>query len=388
MTQSSGNSAPLDIAIIGAGPGGLSAAHALANRGFSVGIFDRAQILQPIGAALGLAEQGYEALNNISLSLSKQVRSKAVNPRQQLLMRPSGEVLFADESPMAGTSFTWLGWFNLQSCLYDALPSSVQCNLNHSLTAFMTDRPDTPICLKFRDQADQWARILVGADGYRSIVRDKTVGDGPPLYTGTMTWRGIVHREHLGPLAEPFTDGAGFQLVVGDQKNFWMMDAGADQIAWGGTAPQASSETSESAFKTALLVFKDWPAIVQTMIQTTDPLSIIETGVFDRKPVSQWGDGQRVTLLGDAAHPIRPSLGLGTTLALQDAVTLAEMLDGVQLTDLASVSAALTRYEQKRIEITTPLQQKASEQGLASHADDQADRLKMGFEAALASRRK
>ena len=92
--------------------------------------------------------------------------------------------------------------------------------------------------------------------------------------------------------------------------------------------------------------------------------------------------------MGDAAHPIRPSLGLGTTLALQDAVTLAEMLDGVQLTDLASVSAALTRYEQKRIEITTPLQQKASEQGLASHADDQADRLKMGFEAALASRRK
>lgn len=117
MTQSSGNSAPLDIAIIGAGLGGLSAAHALANRGFSVGIFDRTQILRPIGAALGLAEQGYEALNNISLSLSKQVRSKAINPRQQLLMRPSGEVLFADESPMAGTSFTWLGWFNLQSCL-------------------------------------------------------------------------------------------------------------------------------------------------------------------------------------------------------------------------------------------------------------------------------
>ena len=182
MTKSSANSAPLDIAIIGAGPGGLSAAHALANRGFSDGIFDRAQILRPIGAALGLSEQGYEALNNISLSLSKQIRSKAINPRQQLLMRPSGEVLFADESPMAGTSFTWLGWFNLQSCLYDALPSSVQCNLNHSLTSFMTDRPDTPICLKFRDQADQWARILVGADGYRSVVRNKTVGDGPPLH--------------------------------------------------------------------------------------------------------------------------------------------------------------------------------------------------------------
>ncbi len=388
MTHSSANAAPLDIAIIGAGPGGLSAAHALANRGFSVGIFDRAQILHPIGAALGLAEQGYAALNAISPDLSKQVQSKAINPRQQLLMRPNGEVLFADESPMAGTSFTWLGWFNLQACLCEALPNSVQLNLNHSLTEFISDRLDTPICLKFRDQADQFARILIGADGYRSVVRNKTVGDGPPVYTGTMTWRGTLPREKLVPLEEPFIEGAGFQLVVGEQKNFWIMDAGANQIAWGGTAPQASSEKSESAVNTALHVFEDWPTIVQKMILTTDPLSIIETGVFDRKPVSQWGDGQRITLLGDAAHPIRPSLGLGTTLALQDAVTLAEVLDAITPTDIPSVSAALSRYEQKRIEITTPLQKKASEQGLASHADDQADRLKMGFEAALASRKK
>lgn len=388
MSPSSANTAPLDIAIIGAGPGGLSAAHALANRGFSVGIFDRAQVLHPIGAALGLAEQGYAALNAISPELSTQVHSKAINPKQQLLMRPNGEVLFADESPMAGTSFTWLGWFTLQSCLYKALPNSVQLNLNHTLTEFISDQLDTPICLKFLNQANQFARIVVGADGYRSVVRNKTVGDGPPLYTGTMTWRGTVPRNNLVPLEEPFIGGAGFQLVVGEQKNFWMMDAGADQIAWGGTAPQGSSEKSKSTLDTALRVFENWPSIVQTMIRATDPLSIIETGVYDRKPVSQWGDGQRITLLGDAAHPIRPSLGLGTTLALQDAVTLAEMLDAVTLTDITSVSAALTRYEQTRIEITTPLQKKASEQGLASHADDQADRLKMGFEAALASRKK
>jgi salicylate hydroxylase len=92
--------------------------------------------------------------------------------------------------------------------------------------------------------------------------------------------------------------------------------------------------------------------------------------------------------LGDAAHPIRPSLGLGTTLAFQDAVTLAEVLDAIELTDIASVSAALLRYERERIEITTPLQHQARQQGLASHADDQADRLKVGFETALASRRK
>lgn len=388
MSPSSTNVDLVDIAIIGAGPGGLSAAHALANRGFTVSVFEQAQILRPIGAALGLAEQGYAALTAISPALSKQVRAKATNPKRLLLMRPNGEVLFADEAPMAGTSFTWLGWYNLQACLCEALPDLAQLNFDHSLIEFITEQSDIPIRLKFHNQADRFARMLVGADGYHSVVRQQTVGDGAPLYTGTMTWRGVLPRQDLAPLADPFTEGDGFQLVVGDQKNFWMKDAGADQIAWGGTAPQVNPEKSASALATVLQVFEQWPPIVQQMIRATDPLSIIETGVFDREPVTQWGDSQRVTLLGDAAHPIRPSLGQGTTLAIEDAVMLAKVLDGVKLTDSPAVSAALSRYEQTRMKVTTPLQQQAREQGLVSHADDRAEQLKKGFEAVLANRRK
>ena len=378
----------MDIAIIGAGPGGLSAAHALANRGFCVGVFERAQALHPIGAALGLAEQGYAALKEISPNLCTQVRAKATNPRRQLLMRPNGEVLFSDESPLAGTSFTWLGWYTLQTCLCQTLPDSVHLYLNHNLIHFTAERFDAPICLKFQNQPDQLARILVGADGYRSVVRTKTVGDGSPLYTGTMTWRGVVPRQKLAPLTEPFIEGAGFQLVVGEQKNFWMMDAGSEQLAWGGTALRPNPDKSESALDTVLQVFERWPPIVEKMIRTTEPASIIETGVFDREPVAKWGDGQRVTLLGDAAHPIRPSLGLGTTLAFQDAVTLAQVLEGVNPKNVSAVSNALLGYEQDRIKITAPLQRKARQQGAASHVDDQAERLKAEFEAALASRQK
>lgn len=389
MAASSESNSLLDIAIIGGGPGGLSAAHALANRGFSVGVFERAQTLRPIGAALGLAEAGYAALTDISPDLSTRVRANAANPQRQLLMRPNGEILFSDESPLAGTSFTWLGWYSLQTCLRQTLPDSVQLYLSHNLSHFITtNQIGTPIHLKFQNQPDRLAKILVGADGYHSVVRETTVVDGAPLYTGTMTWRGIVSRQQLAPLAEPFTQGAGFQLVVGEQKNFWMMDAGSEQLAWGGTALQPTPNKSASALATVLQVFDQWPPIVEQMIRATDPMSIIETGVFDRELVSQWGDGQRVTLLGDAAHPIRPSLGLGTTLAFQDAVALAQALDGVDLKDAPSIAAALARYEQERIAITAPLQHQARQQGAASHADDQADRLKMGFEAALANRRK
>lgn len=388
MNQGSTNTTCVDIAIIGAGPGGLSAAHALASRGFTIAIFEQVPVLRPIGAALGLAEQGYTALHNINPQLATQVRAKAVNPKRQLLMRPNGEVLFVDESPLAGSSFTWLGWYSLQSCLCETLPDSVQLNLNHSLTEIAYDQTDTPLRLKFRNQADQFAQVVVGADGYRSIVRQQTVNDGLPLYTGTMTWRGVVPRQALAPLADPFMESAGFQLVVGDQKNFWMMDAGTHQIAWGGTAPQVHSDKSKSAVDKVLQVFEQWPPIVRKMILATDPIRIIETGVFDREPVPQWGDGQRMTLVGDAAHPMRPSLGKGTTLAFEDAVTLANLLEGVSLKDIAAVSAALLSYERQRIEVTAPLQKKAREAGLASHDDDRADRLKIGFEAALAHRRK
>lgn len=388
MAKSSNHNSPIDVAIIGAGPGGLSAAHSLANQGFSVAVFERAQALHPIGADLGLAEQGYAAIEAISPTLATQVRAKAANPKRQMLMRPNGEILFSDESPLAGTSFTWLGWYTLQTYLCQTLPDSVRLYLNHRSIDFSAEQLDAPICLKFQHQPDRFVRILIGADGYRSVVRSKTVGDGAPLYTGTMTWRGVIPRDKLAPLAEPFTDGAGFQLIVGEEKNFWIMDAGSEQLAWGGTALQPSPDKSESTLTTILQVFAQWPPIVEKIILATEPTSIIETGVFDREPVSQWGDGQRVTLLGDAAHPIRPSLGLGTTLAFQDAVTLAQVLEGVDPKNISAVSDALVRYEQERIKVTTPLQRLAREQGAASHAEDQADRLKVAFETTLAERRK
>ena len=87
MAASLSSTSPIDIGIIGAGPGGLSAAHALANQGFSVEVFERAQALHPIGAALGLAEQGYAALQEISPLITTQVRTQATNPKRGLMSR-------------------------------------------------------------------------------------------------------------------------------------------------------------------------------------------------------------------------------------------------------------------------------------------------------------
>ena len=378
-----------DVAIIGAGPGGLCAAHALARLGFSIGVFERAHVLRPIGAALGMGDTGYAALAEIDADLAQQVRVLAVNPKQQMLMRPNGEVLFSDESPLAGTGFTWLCWYNLQTCLYKALPRTVSLHLNHTLIGFdrTSNQGEEQLRLKFHQQEDMCARLLIGADGYNSAVRTLTVADGAPLYTGTMTWRGILQRKNLAPLADPFVESAGFQLVVGEKKNFWIMDAGTQLLAWSGTALQSNQEKNSSALETLLHTFEQWPLLVERVIRATDPEAIIETGVFDREPVPQWGDWRRVTLLGDAAHPMRPSLGLGATMAVQDAVALARVLACSALGDEEQIGVALRTYEQERIAVSAPLQRQARQAGAASHAEEQADLLKEGFSAALAARR-
>lgn len=328
MTKSTSQNQIFDIAIVGAGPGGLCAAHALAKLGFSIGIFERAQALRPIGASIGMGDMGFAPLAEISQELAEQVRALGANPKRQILMRPSGEILFADESPLAETGFTFLSWYNLQSCLRETLPNTVSLHFNHGLTNFTrtSNSSDAPLCLKFDQKPEIFARLMIGADGYRSVVRSITVADGAPIY-------------------------------------------------------------SISAGETALQMFDKWPTFIERVIRATDPDTIVETGVFDREPVPQWGDGWRVTLLGDAAHAMRPSLGLGTTMAIQDAVALAKVLKGINLDNEQQVAAALNTYEQERIGVTAPLQRQARENGTASHADDIADKLKVGFEAALAARR-
>ena len=146
--------------------------------------------------------------------------------------------------------------------------------------------------------------------------------------------------------------------IIDKKSTFWLMDCGNDKVAWTATA-ECDSEyiVDATAIVNKLLkLLKNFPPVVKLIIQKSLPEKIIPCGFYDRNIVSSFGYAngfKRTTILGDAAHPVRPTLGLGSTLAFEDSVCLAKKLSN------NSINEALKLYEQERIPIISKLIEKA-----------------------------
>lgn len=359
----------VDVAILGGGPGGLAAAHALGRRGLSVKVFERTKELRPIGAALGLFPNAYKALEAIDPQLCLSVLNVGVEPSLQILQNSKGDILFQGFPPMSKLKakydypFQWLGWFRLQSVLHDALPPGL-ISLDHCCTGF-TQNNDS-VSVHFKGQDSVTARLLVGADGINSVVRQLLLNDGPPRYMGTMSWRAVVD-----DMDEVCSKGE-FRLVSGEGKNFAIIDVGDGFTCWTATALSKSarlSESPEQAKSRVLTEFCGWPEPFEKIVQATDASRIVERGIFDRQAVEHWSQG-RVTLLGDAAHPMRPALGQGTGMAFEDAYELSACLAlGLNLEE------ALKKYETERIARTQIIQERAVDEGERAYQEDRVKQL-------------
>ena len=109
-----------------------------------------------------------------------------------------------------------------------------------------------------------------------------------------MSLRGILKLEDIATKlpeaawAFPFLERQGFMMIVGQRKNFWIMDSGPGLLAWTTTAERASPEKCSDAYRAALEGFDTFPDLAKSLIRATDPAAIVETGVCDRLPVDQW----------------------------------------------------------------------------------------------------
>jgi 2-polyprenyl-6-methoxyphenol hydroxylase-like FAD-dependent oxidoreductase len=225
----------------------------------------------------------------------------------------------------------------LQRVLLDAAGADV-VHLGAECKSLTQD--ETGVTAWFADGRAARGDFLVGADGLHSTVRASIYRPEPPRYAGYTAWRGIANITH--PQIEPDTAFEAWGRGV----RFGMVPVAAGRVYWFATrnAPQGQIDLAEGRKARLMALFKDWHSPIPEILQATDEAAILHNDILDREPLKRWTEG-RVTLLGDAAHPMTPNLGQGACQAIEDAVMLAQ-----RLKEREDVEEALLSYEMRRIQ--------------------------------------
>lgn len=352
----------LKVSIIGGGIGGLATAIALLKKGFNVQVYERAKALRPIGAGLTLTPNGLNSLDAIQPGIVELLKQAGSQLNTLTLKRSTGETIAS--KPMTvmqdyGQPLLSIQWSRLQAILAAALPSDI-IHLNHRCVGFGQQNGGVKACFENRKVIE--SDLLIGADGINSIIRQELIGDGTPIYAGRISWRAVVQYQH-----ELLSPNASTLITAQEGKNFLLLDAGEGYTFWSASALSTDNSICQQAADTktrVLETFAEWMEPVEAIVEDTPADDIVERPICDRHPLPTWSKG-RVTLLGDAAHPVVPSLGQGANTAFEDAYELAECL-----ADALDLKTALEAYEHRRIPRTTEIYIRSAMQGDRSYKPD------------------
>jgi 2-polyprenyl-6-methoxyphenol hydroxylase-like FAD-dependent oxidoreductase len=324
--------APRTALIVGAGIGGLAAGVALGRAGWQVRIHERAASPRELGFALLLAPNAMAALEE--LAVADTVRAAGISATRFEVRHTDGHVLRAFRAQPGGRMVVALRPV-LHGALLDAVGRAA-LTLGSEVIGVMSTREHAELALK--DGRSERADVVIGADGVGSAVRRLLhPGEAPPAPSGFTALRGVARAvgDRLGDLAAVGYLGDGVEAAAArasaDAVYWYLSLLSADVAAW----PKRPREIADRATRG----FD--PAFRAILAATTDDDMRLDD-LFIRRPLPRWGSG-RITLLGDAAHPVLPHTAQGAAQALEDAVAI-----GLALSRGGDVDAALRDYERVR----------------------------------------
>jgi salicylate hydroxylase len=357
----------LKVIVVGAGLGGLTAAAALHSKGIDVVLLEQASQLGEIGAGVQLAPNAMKVMR--ALGLEQRAAEAGFEPDSHVVRNwESSEVLALTPykgvlSKVFGAAYYGYHRADLHDILRSAVPpGSIRLGAR---------------CIGVREEGDQAVALLadgtevrgdaiVGADGIHSAVRASLFGVENPRFTGNACWRGMTPASALAPgLIDPdmtvwFGPGGSvvhYYIRGGTMVN-WV--AAFESDAWAEESWNAQGSRDEM-----LARFADWhPTIVSLLSNSSHYL---KWGLFDRDPLPVWSSG-RVTLMGDACHPMLPYLAQGACMAIEDGYAVAHALDRGR----DDIPNALLAYEQARRERTARVQLLARARSVDNHLRDEA----------------
>lgn len=334
----------MDIAILGAGVGGVTTAIALTQRGYKVSIYERHAGPATIGAGIVVWPNASFVLDQ--LGLLPAIAALGGSPRRMRRISEGGEDLgqldiTALDRAMGHPSYAILRR-DLQAVLLDGLSKlGVDVVYDHCAT-MVEPAADGRAAVKFDNGLCITPDLIIGADGrMKSAARRYVYGDNAPVYQGFVNWIGVL---------ESNTDVVGeiaVQDVWGVGKRFGVVPVTRRKLYWaGGMAQDTVEPAQDRSHKQELSeLFAGWPDPIATIIADTPEAAINRIAVHDHDPIKVW-HRDNVILLGDAAHAPLPTSGQGACQAMEDAWHLVRCLDA-EPGDLSGVFRAFTarRYE-------------------------------------------
>lgn len=337
----------LKVVIIGGGIGGFATAVALQNKGIQAHVYEQAPALGEVGAGItihppsqilfeewGLAEAFYK-----KGPINKTV--EFFNSQRELVTNDLSEGLPGLEPDQPGLYRASIHRAHLLDLLISPIDPAY-IHINHKLTSLV--ETDDYVELTFENGTVVRADVVIAANGIHSNIR-KIFSDDEPIYSGIRSVRTILSLEatketakldgtvmyrdgETAILMQPVHEGMHFDILYPSEDTSWVSDTTKEELL--------SRLTSFDEELIKLLDTIEYP--------------ILARALYCRQPIPQWST-KRVTLLGDAAHSMLPTLGQGANSAIADADAIARALS-----ECATIEEALQQYENERRPITTAIQ--------------------------------
>ncbi len=356
------------ILIAGGGIAGLTAALALAQKGFRAVVFEQSKKLEPIGAGIQLSPNAMHVL--LGLGLGDALRPHVVSPADIRIRKASNgkDIVRVPLGSYAQQRYGAPYWMihrgDLQAVLLDAVRAlpDVRLTLGGKVQDYAVHANGVTAQVRFEAKTGEERCVgLIGADGLWSTIRERLGYNDPPHFRKRTAWRAVIPADtvdseareasinlwlgrHAHLVHYPIRAGSAINIVAilrdGTPKPGWNNAGARDEI---------------------LATFRKWATPASNIVAASQ--SWTTWTLYDRPRLRRWGDGP-ITMIGDAAHPMLPFLAQGAAMAIEDAAVLADCL--AKTPD--DTAGAMRRYELLRNSRTTRAQKAASRNGLRYHA--------------------